>query len=477
MVSELQGRNRRTMDRPRVLEHIFNPKAVAVVGATDNPTKMGNWCVQSLLDMGYPGKIFLINRNRKEILGIKAHASLEEVPEEIDLAVVAVPAPVVPSILLECAKKGAKGAVIISSGFKEKAEPGGPRLENEIKKVAREEKIRIIGPNTFGFVHTQANLNASFSPILCHLKKGRVSMIGQSGGVCHLFMFAALHDGVGLNKVVGLGNRCDIDFVDVVDYLENDPGTRSIALYVEGLEDPRPLLQRTKSIYVKKPIVARKGGKTEAIQKASVAHTGAMAGRYDLYEASFRQSGIVAVNDPVELVDVAKALAVLDPPKGDKVAVLSIQAGPGILMTDLCLEKGLCLAHFEKKTIEKLQVHKRNLTLRVNPVDMGYVFTPELFQEVVETVLRDSNVDALVLGLIDPSGFSKDFFSDSLIELAQRKGKPVVVSYVSGRSQGEAKKVCEELEARGLLTYPNPSRAVNALAGMVRYGRMLRELE
>jgi len=464
------------MDKANGLEKIFNPRAVAIVGATDNPSKQGNWCVQSMMDMGYPGKIFLINQNRKDILGIKAHGSLAEIKEQIDLAVVVVPAPVVPSVLAECAEKGAKGAVVVSSGFREMADPDGPRLEKEVKKIVREKKIRVIGPNTFGLIHTKARVNATFSPTLSNLKPGSISMAGQSGGVCHLFMYAAIHDEVGLNKVMGLGNRCDMDFVDAVDYFGNDPETRAIALYIEGLEDPRPLLERTKSIHTRKPIVALKGGKTEAIKKLSIAHTGAMAGRYGLYEASFRQSGIVAVNDPVELLDVAKALATLDPPKGDRVAVLSIQAGPGILMTDLCIEKGLPLARFERETLERLEANKRNLTLRVNPVDLGHALTPEPFQEAVETVLRDPNVDALVCGIIDPDEVFKDFLSDHLMELAQRKGKPMVFSYMVG-GRKEAKRHWDELETRGFLNYPNSLRAVNALAGLVRYGRMLRDGE
>ena len=173
-------------------------------------------------------------------------------------------------------------------------------------------------------------------------------------------------------------------------------------------------------------------------------------------------------------MDVAKALAVLDPPKGDKVAVLSIQAGPGILMTDLCIEKGLPLARFERKTLERLQIPKRDMTLRANPVDLGYALTSEPFQEAVEIVIRDPNVDALVLGLIDPSDYFKDFISDNLIELAKRKGKPMVVSYMLGSPEG-AKRGSEDLEGRGVPNYSNPLRAVNALAGMVRYGRMLRE--
>ncbi len=462
------------MDRSKGLDTIFNPRSVAIVGATENPTKMGNWCVNSLLDIGYQGKIFPINPKRKHILGIKAYASPKDIPERIDLAIVVVQAIRVPQVLTECAEKGAKGAVIISSGFREKDDPGGPLLEKEVIKIAHNKGIRIIGPNTFGMVHTHARLNASFSAALCNLKKGHISMIGQSGGVSHLFMFSAIHDGVGLNKVVGVGNRADVDFAELVDYLDHDPGTSSIALYIEGLEDPGPLLEKVKSVFTRKPIVALKGGKTEAIKKASMAHTGAMAGNYDLYQASFYQSGMIAVQDPVELLDVARALSTFDPPRGDRIAVLSIQAGPGILMTDLCIEKGLSLAQFERKTIELLQIPWPNMTIRTNPVDLGFALTPEPFQAAIKAVLLDPNVDAILLGLIDPSNILAAFFSEELTERIQNQGKPVVVSYVSGQ-QEEAKRVWEDLERKGILCYPLPYRAVNALAGLVQYGRVLME--
>jgi acyl-CoA synthetase (NDP forming) len=455
-------------------ERIFNPRAVAIVGASEDPRKMGGWCLSSFIHGSYPGKVFPINPKTKEIRGIKTYAALSEVPEQIDLAIVMVPSSSVAPVLVECADRGAKGAVIISAGFREMDDPSGQILQKEIASLAQEKGIRLIGPNTFGMIHTHAHLNASFSPALNLLKKGNISMIGQSGGVCHLFMYTAIHEGIGLNKVVGLGNRSDVDFSDLVEYLEQDPDTRSIALYVEGVEEPSALLKTAKSVVPRKPIAALKGGKSEAIEKASIAHTGAMTGRHALYKASFSQFGIVAVDDPIELLDVAKALAALPPPKGDRVAVLSGQAGPGILMTDLCIEKGLTLAKFDEDTLEKLKVPTRNQVIRTNPVDLGFAFTRELFEDAVAAVLKDPNVDVIALFLADPADTFKTFFSDSLAELAHRLEKPVALSYLTGE-QDVSRNVKEQMEGKGLLFYPQPLRAVNGLAGLVQYGKILRE--
>ena len=455
-------------------ERIFNPRTIALVGASEDPRKMGGWCMSSFIHGGYPGKVFPINPRSREIRGIKTYASLSEVPEKIDLAIVVVPSYAVAAVLAECADRGVKGAVIISAGFREMDDPSGQLLQKEIASLAQERGIRLIGPNTFGIIHTHARLNASFSPALNLLKKGNISMIGQSGGVCHLFMYTAIHEGIGLNKVVGLGNRSDVDFSDLVGYLGQDPNTRSIALYVEGIEEPSALLKTAKSVVKKTPIVALKGGKSEAIEKASIAHTGAMTGRHALYQASFSQFGIVAVDDPIELLDVAKAFAALTPPKGDRVAVLSGQAGPGILMTDLCVEKGLKLARFDMRTLEKLKVPTRNQFIRTNPVDLGFAITRELFEDAVTTVLKDPNVDAMALFLADPADRFKTFFSDRLAELAQRLEKPIVISYVTGE-QGVSRKVGEEMDGKGILFYPQPLRAVNALAGLMQYGKIRRE--
>lgn len=464
----------KAVERSEPFERIFNPRTIALVGASDDPKKMGNWCLTSLLESGFSGAVYPINPKRREILGTKTYPSLDHLPEGIDLVIVMVHASAVAGVLAKSADKGAAGAVIISSGFGEVDDPSGSHLQKEIARVAQEKGIRLIGPNTFGMIHTHARLNASFSPALNQVKKGVISMLGQSGGVCHLFMYSAIHEGVGLNKVVGLGNRCDVDFVDLVGYLDRDPLTRALALYMEGLEDPGPLLEKARSVAANTPIVAMKGGRTEAIQKASVAHTGAMTGRYPLYYASFSQFGMVPAEDPLELLDVARALAFLPPPRGDRVAILSGQAGPGILMTDQVIEKGLSLARFEKETLEKLKVPTRNQVIRTNPVDLGFAFTRELFLEAVRTVLHDPNVDAVVIFLADPSDAFKAFFDKDLAQVAQEEEKPLLVTYFTGE-QAVSRKVREEMDGKGLLFYPHPSRAVNALAGLVKYARVLKE--
>jgi acyl-CoA synthetase (NDP forming) len=462
------------MENSNSFEKIFNPRTVAIVGASEDPNKMGNWCLNSLLSCGFPGKIFPVNPKRKEILGTKTYPSLYEVPEQIDLAVVVVPSSAVATVLGECAERGAKGAVIISAGFREIDDPRGSLLQKEIASLAKGKRIRLIGPNTFGMIHTHARLNATFSPALKYLRKGSISMIGQSGGVCHLFMYTAIHEGIGLSKVVGLGNRSDVDFSDLLEYFGRDPETRSIALYIEGIEDASLFLKKAKSIVPRKPIVALKGGKSEAIAKASIAHTGAMTGRHALYQASFSQFGIVAVDDPLQLLDVARALATVSPPKGDRVAVLSVQAGPGILMTDLCVENGLFLAEFGNETLEKLKVPTQNLTIRTNPVDLGLAFSPELFQGAVITVLKDPNVDAIVLFLADPSDIFETYFSDAFADLVKKEEKPIVVSYFTG-DRAVSKGVQKRMEGKGLVFYPQPQRAVKALAGLVQYGKIFKE--
>jgi acyl-CoA synthetase (NDP forming) len=464
------------MEKDVRFDSVFDPASVAVVGASEDPGKMGNWCVKSLLDAGYPGRIYAINRHSREVWGVPAYPSLREIAQSIDLGIIVVPAPQVAAALRGCADRGAKGAVIISSGFREAEHQEGAVLEKELVGIAGSSGMRLIGPNTFGLLHTHARLNATFTPPLCRLKKGTISMVGQSGGMCHLFMFAAIQDGVGLNKVVGLGNHCDVDFAELVDYLGADENTRAIALYIEGVEDPASLLEVTQHLTRRKPIVAMKGGRSAAIQKAAMAHTGAMAGRFELYQAALRQAGVITVDDPVELLDVSKALAVHGPIAGSRVAVLSIQAGPGIMMTDLCLGKGLQLAAFAPETLDALREPFPNTTIRTNPVDMGFALRPQIFRSLVRSVLLDPDVDAVLVGLIDPSTIFDDFFSESLVELAREKGKAIVVSHVTA-SKEAARRTWERWEGPGLLFFPDPIRTVNALTGMVRYGRILARRE
>ena len=303
------------------LDRVFNPRSVAIVGASDNRFKMGARCVESLIDIGFEGKVYPINSKLDSIFNLKTYPSLLDVPGDVDLVIIVVPAQYVPDALKDSAQKNAAGAVIITAGFTEIEDESGALLQAEISRIANEAGIKIIGPNTFGMVNLAGKLNASFTPTFSHLKHGAISMLGQSGGACHLVAFQAIDDNVGLNKLVGLGNRCNVGFPELVDYLGDDDGTSIIILYLEGIEEPRPLMEAARKLAPHKPIVGLKVGESEAALRAVQSHTGSLSGRHDLYYAAFEQAGIVPAQDTVELLDIAKILNTTKPPQGNRVAL------------------------------------------------------------------------------------------------------------------------------------------------------------
>lgn len=342
------------------LDEVFNPSSVVVVGASPDERKMGYQCVKSLVE-AFDGEIYVVNPRVRRILGIDAYKPVKQIPGSVDLAIIVVPSSVVLPVVQECAEKGVKGAVIITGGFKEAsaaerdASMDGELLQERLAALAEDAGMKIIGPNTFGFVNVGV-INASFSPVFNGLRKGRIAMVGQSGGVCHIFAYMAMNEGIGLSKVVGLGNRCNVEFCDILEYLEEDDETDTIAMHIEGIDEPRKLMDAARRV-AKKPVVAYKVGRTRAVERAALSHTGSMAGEYKLYDAAFRQSGVVTVNSCEELFDAAKILSLCQDclPKGRRVAIISTQAGPGIILTDECVSGGLQLARFSEETEKKLK--------------------------------------------------------------------------------------------------------------------------
>lgn len=377
------------------LPQLFCPSSVAVIGASDNFDKLGYHVMKSLVEGKYPGEIYPINPRGQEIWGVKAHASIEDVPGEVELAVIVVPAQLVPRMLEECGRKGVKGVVLITAGFRELEDPRGAALQEEIREVAAQWSLPIIGPNTFGLVNLPFSLNASFTSELSLLEKGGVALVSQSGGFSHLCGFRSFDQKVGFSKIVGLGNRCNVDFPDMVDYLADDPDTRVMALYIEGMDNPRRLMEAAKK--VQKPIIAYKAGRSERGDDASRFHTGSLAGNYQIYQGAFRQAGILQVGDTEELLDAAKALDHLPPLKGNRVAVLSSQAGPGMIAYDVAEAQGLTLPSFTPSTQDTVNELLPPLAIRTNPVDMGPAwYSPEAIIEITAAVEQDSNVDGII---------------------------------------------------------------------------------
>ena len=450
---------------------LFYPRSVAVVGASGNPLKMGHQCVLSLRESGFPGSVYPIHPREKEVLGIPAHPNLEAVPGEVDLAVLAVPAPEVIPSLQACGNKGVRGAVVITAGFREIESAEGERLQRELAGVANRAGIHVIGPNTFGIVNLHARMNASFTPVFSRLQTGPITIVSQSGGVCHLIAYQALDDGVGLGKVIGLGNRCNVEFADLVPYLAEDPDTGCMILFIEGLDQPRPLYDAIKKVSSRKPVVAMKAGRYAGSGKAARSHTGSLAGRYEIYEASLRQAGAIVAESPSELLDVAKILTILKGSPGRNVAVISFQAGPGILLTDAVLRSGLAMAAFSPETQEKLNLVLPPMTIRTNPVDMAFARNEEAFEETVRLILNDANVDALLIFLLHHPFMTPRRIKNPLVRQKAQTAKPILLCANSPR--GLIEEEVKDLENSGIPVYPLPDRTIRALLGLFRYGHIL----
>lgn len=461
------------MDLMEQLNHIFYPKSVAVVGASANPEKAGFLCVKSLLEGGFRGRIYPVNPGLSELLGLKVYPSVQVIPGEVDLAIIAIPAELTISAIEECISKGIKGVILITGGFKEVGTEIGLDLQEKIRDIANRSGIKVVGPNTLGVINPKANLNTTFQPDLGLSKIGNVAVAGQSGGMCNYLAYALTNYNVGLSKVISMGNRCNLTFAEVVTYFAEDKETKVIILYVEGLEQPQQLMSIARQVVKRKPILVYKGGRNEKLSGATFSHTGSLAGKYEFYKAAFTQSGIIIVHDMTELVDMAKALSFQPPSVGNRVAIFSVQAGPGIIMADKCHEFGLKLAEFSPQTKQILRRLVSPLNPVGNPVDLAWKGSDfGACREMLRAILEDNGVDALVVAAIfHPLSIA---LLRAVIDVTRYYKKPVTLCL--GSFSGTADVEIQELEESYIPTYPLPERAITGLAGLVKYGEILKAL-
>ncbi|MBT9148935.1 MAG: acetate--CoA ligase family protein [Dehalococcoidia bacterium] len=458
------------------LELIFNPRSIAVIGASENPDKLSYHCVKSLKESGFQA-IYPVNPRSSEIWGLKAYPSLREVPGEIDLAIVVVPAPAVPLAIEDCVAKGVKGIVLITAGFKEAEDPARADLQDEIASLANKSGIRVIGPNTFGFVNLSVHLNASFTPEFLATRRGHISLISQSGGVCHLLspLLMESEKVIGFSKIVGLGNRCNIDFPDMLEYLAADPETRVILMYIEGIDDARRLTEVARRVAPEKPIVAFKTGRAATADRATYSHTGSLAGNHEVYLAALKQAGILLASDFEELLDIAKAVSLSFAPRGNRVAILSAQAGLGIVAGDSSEAEGLDLAEFSRETQEKINELLPPLSHRANPVDFGPAWYDwESSRHLVQVVMADANVDALLFLSAYASANEPTIRAvrGVLKEEIEARQKPILTCFPAPLGIWEER---VKLEESGIPVYPTPERAARALRSLVQYGDIVRK--
>jgi acetyl coenzyme A synthetase (ADP forming)-like protein len=448
------------------LDPLFRPESVAVIGASRNPGTIGYQIVDNLVRHGYQGVVYPVNPKARAIHSIKAYPSIAAVPGPVDMAVVVVPKEVVLQVVDECGREGVKGVVVISSGFREVGGEGLGR-EEVLLEIVRRHGMRLVGPNCMGVMNTSPDIcmNATFAPTMP--PAGATSFLSQSGALGVTILDYAAEYGIGIRQFVSIGNKPDVNGSDLIEYWEDDPGTRLILMYLESFGNPKRFIPLARRVSRKKPIAIVKSGRTQAGARAASSHTGALAGTDLAIDALLAQCGVLRADSIEELFDLAMAFEDLSPPAGNRVAIVTNAGGPGIMIADACESFGLDVVELASQT----QAHLRGIlpteaSVR-NPVDMIASATGESYELALRIVLEDPAVDAAIAAFVPPLGVKQAEVAASIVRAVDgRKEKPVLAVLMGreGLPQGIA-----ELNEAGIPAYRFPESAARALAAMHRH--------
>jgi acetyltransferase len=453
-----------------VLDSIFAPNSVAVVGATETPGKVGRTVVENLLKGGFAGTIYPINPKRPTILGLKAYPSVSALPAAPDLAVIITPPPTVPGIIAECVKIGASGAIVISAGFKEIG-PSGVELERQIMVEARKGQMRVVGPNCLGVMVPQNKFNATFAADMA--RTGSVGFLSQSGALCTAILDWSLRENVGFSAFVSLGSMLDVGWGDLIYQLGDDPNTKSIVIYMETIGDARAFLSAAREVALTKPIIVIKPGRTAAAAKAAASHTGSLTGSDEVLQAAFQRVGVLRVDAISELFDMAEVLGKQPRPKGPRLTIVSNAGGPGVLATDMLIGSGAQLADLTPATMAAFNAILPPTWSHNNPVDIIGDAGAELYAKAVDIAVKDPNTDGLLVILTPQAMTDATATAEALKPYAQLEGKPILASWMGA---GQVEKGEDILNAVRIPTFKYPDRAARAFYYMWRYSENLRAL-
>jgi len=448
-----------------LLNALLRPETIAVVGASSVPGKIGYTVLDNLMKCGYQGKIFPINPTATEILGLKVYPNIIEVPGKIDAAVITVPARLVPQVVEECGKKKVKGLIIITSGF---AESGRRDLEEQIVETAHHYGMCILGPNIVGTLSNSDKLNASFAPFLP--LNGKASLVTQSGALLIAIDAATYTRNVGFDKLISIGNMADVNIADLVTWLDEDPNTTCISLYIEGLKDGRQFIDA--GLKAHKPIIALKSGVSAHGAAAAASHTGSLAGAAKVYGAAFQQAGVIQASDLSNLFDRTLALSLQPPMKGDNLIIITNGGGVGVLATDAAEKYGLPLKFAPEDVQTELKKYMPEFGSAKNPIDLTGQAGNEWYYDAVRYAIAQPWVDGMVVlycetAMTNPTEIAhgiKKALNDSGIT-----GKPVTVSFVGGEKSASA---MTYLIKEGIPAYAAPDVAVNAMAALREYDNL-----
>ncbi|MHA1376951.1 MAG: acetate--CoA ligase family protein [Candidatus Helarchaeota archaeon] len=468
-------------ERVALIRNFFEPEhGIAVIGASNKKGKVGNAVITNLtkgsvkaagLSAGFSGKIYPINNKAQQgdkIGGLPAYKSLLDIEDPVDVAIVVVPSKFVLNVINDCVAKGVKSLVIITAGFSEH-DDDGKKLENQVCKIARDNNIRIIGPNCLGIIRTHNNYNASFADLMP--PKGPISFISQSGALCTAVINYSFDEKIGFANFVSIGNKADIDDSDLIEYFAADPKTKVIALYIESIKNGKKFRETIDSVIEKVPIVVAKSGRTAAGAKAASSHTGSLAGSDIIYDAMFSQYGVYRVNSMNELFYCAKALGYQPPAKGDNVAILTNAGGPGVMAADDVFTQGLTIAKLSKKTLDVLNADMPPAWSHGNPVDILGDALADRYELALNLLKDDKNVDAIIAILCPTAMVEPLKTAKIVVDVMKDSDKPVAAAWLGLESRMSS----NYLDDHGIIEVSFPDRAVKAIKALVHRGAFLKK--
>jgi acetyltransferase len=454
-----------------MLHTLFNPKSVAIIGASTKELSIGNVITKNLLRYDFKGSIYPINPKADEVRGVKAYKTIFDVPGEVDLAHISIPSKFVPQAVEDCGKKGVKFIIINSAGFKEVGAEG-EALEKEIVAIARKHGVRLFGPNCQGIINSDPDVRAYCDFTFTYPDPGHISVVAQSGGVGAVIMQRFFDLGVGMRYYASNGNACDISIEEIIRYWGDDEQTRVIVLYVEGFSDPRGFMEMAYEVAAKKPILAMRGGRTEEGAKAATSHTGGLAGIGLSTELIFNKTGIVTFRDEEEMCQAAIAFANQPIPNGNRVGLITDTGGPAIIATDELVDLGLKIPPLSDNAKNSLKDKLYPEASVQNPIDVLATAAAPHYRAAMDTLMDEDQIDSVYINFVTPPFVDTQSVAKEMAEVSKQRKKPIVCNYMTDKAQWiDTTKIMKE---GGIPCYDFPEMAAKALAALTRFGEIKR---
>jgi len=461
------------MQQKDLMDFFFDAKSVALVGASTQPGKIGYEILKSLIDSKFKGKIYPIHLRGERILGVRSYKSISDLPEEVELAVLAIPSSQAPQAVEECGRKGVKGIIIISGGFKELGQEGA-QYESQVAAIASRYKMRVIGPNCVGIFNSRNRLDTFFQPhyAMMRPKQGNIALLTQSGTYGLTLLEWMAEEELGASKFVSYGNKVDVGEIDMLRFLLKDEDTKVIGIYLEGLEDGASFMRIAKEVSRKKPIVIFKSGRTEVAAKAALSHTGALAGNIAVFRGAMKQCGAISADNLEEMFDILKILSLQPLPSGSKIAMVTNGAGPCISAVDSLAGTDLQLANLKSSTLSRLKKKLPPFCVFSNPLDITGSADASMYKTAFQAFLQDPNVSIIMPFFVfqdGPIASTQEQLYQFMPELLGR-GKTIVCVAGGGKF---TKEQVRKFQATGLPVIPTPERAIKALDKIFWYKNWL----